>query len=67
MKSPMVEERSPCLKCERLKRNKLECAASCEELEKFREKLHRCLLTEEDSTEYRIPGLERTPRYSTVG
>ena len=63
----MIEERSPCLKCERLKRNKLECAASCGELEKFNEKLHHCQLTEEDSTEYRIPGLERTPRCTIDG
>ena len=61
----MVEERSPCLKCEHLKKSKLECAASCEELEKFKRKLHRCLLTAENSTEYGIPGSERIPRCPT--
>lgn len=59
-KAPMVVERSPCLRCKRLKKNKLECAASCEELDKFKEQLHHSLLTQEDSTDYRIPGLERT-------
>ena len=63
-KAPMVEERSPCLQCERLKKNKLECAASCEELDKFKEELQHCPLNQEDSTDYRIPGLERTRSYT---
>ncbi len=60
----MVEKRSPCLKCERLEKNKLECAASCDELDQFKEGLHHCLLTQEDSTDYRIPGLQRTRCYT---
>ena len=62
----MRAERSPCLQCERLKKDKYECAPSCKQLEMYMEKLPYCLLTGEDLTYYRMPGLERTPAHLSL-
>jgi hypothetical protein len=52
----MSEERSPCLQCERLSMDKVECSGWCEKLENFMERLPYSLLSGEDLTEYGIPG-----------
>ena len=59
----MHGERSPCLQCERLLMDKVECSRWCEELENFVESLPYSLLSGEDLTEYGIPGVQRTPVY----
>jgi hypothetical protein len=59
----MREERSPCLQCERLSMDKIECSGWCEKLENFMERLPYSLLSGEDLTEYGIPGAQRTPVY----
>jgi hypothetical protein len=56
-------DRSPCIQCDRLKRSKLECADSCEELEIYQQSLPRFTLWRGDYTDCGIPGLERTPIY----
>ena len=62
----MYAERSPCLQCERLTKDKSECASSCEELQRYMEKLPYFALTGEDLTSYRIPGVERTPAHLSL-
>ena len=62
----MRAERSPCLQCERLTKDKCECAQSCKQLEMYMENLPYFWLTGEDLTYYRIPGLERTPAYLSL-
>ena len=59
----MREERSLCLQCERLTMDKVECAGSCEELDRFIERLPYFLLSGEDLADYAIPGSLRTPAY----
>jgi hypothetical protein len=59
----MTEKRSPCLRCERLEKDKDECARSCEELQRYREDLPYGLLSGEDMSDYHIPGTARTPSY----
>lgn len=59
----MPKERSPCLQCERLPMDKVECAGGCEKLENFIEHLPYYLLSGEDLTEYGIPGARRTPAH----
>ena len=55
----MSKERSPCFQCERLKKDKLDCARSCEPLHEYMESLPYFLMSQDDSTSYRVPGLER--------
>jgi hypothetical protein len=59
----MTEKRSPCLRCERLGKDKDQCARSCQELDRYREELPYGLLSGEDLSDYYIPGTERTPSY----
>jgi hypothetical protein len=59
----MGEQRSPCVQCEHLEHNKLECAAGCEKLEAFQETLSRGLLWGGEQISYGIPGTERKPIY----
>ena len=59
----MSEERSPCLECERLKENKVECAGSCERLDRYQERQPHFSLWRGEPTYYVVPGLERTSHY----
>ena len=62
----MAEERSPCLQCERVNKNKNECVGSCEELVRYQEGLPSYSLWREDPDCYHIPGLERTRSYPSI-
>jgi hypothetical protein len=55
----MVKRRSPCYHCERLNKSKYECARSCEELAKYKERLSQYVLSRQDTPYYSIPGSER--------
>ena len=57
------EERSPCITCERLKKNKNECADSCEKLKTYQESSPHLTLYGETPGYYTMPGLQRTPSY----
>ena len=59
----MSEQRSPCIQCEHLGEDKVECAASCEKLEAFQENLSRFSLWGGEDASYGFPGLERKPIY----
>lgn len=59
----MEEERSPCLECERVNKNKNDCVSLCEELDRYQEGLPYFSLWKEDPACYFIPGLERTRTY----
>ena len=59
----MGEQRSPCIQCEHLGDNKLQCAAGCEELEAFQENLSHFSLWGREQISYGIPGMERKPIY----
>jgi hypothetical protein len=59
----MDGQRSPCIQCEHLEDNKLECAAGCEKLEAFQENLHPFSLWGGEDVSYGFPGLERKPMY----
>jgi hypothetical protein len=58
-----AEERSPCIGCDRLKKNKKRCAQSCEKLEMYQESLPRLTLWRGESSYHGLPGLQRTPSY----
>jgi len=57
------EERSPCITCERLKKNKNECADSCEKLHAYQEGSPHLTLYGGNPGTYTMPGLQRTPNY----
>jgi hypothetical protein len=57
------EERSPCITCERLKKNKNECADSCEKLQAYQESSPHLTLYRGNPGYYTMPGLQRTPNY----
>ena len=50
----ILEERSPCLRCERLRKNKLECAELCEKRKMYVRKLPYFLLSTEDLNDFSI-------------
>ena len=56
----MSEEKSPCLQCERVNKNKNECVDSCDELDRYQEGLPGLSLWKGNPVSYIIPGLERT-------
>jgi hypothetical protein len=62
----MSEERSPCLRCERVNKNKNECVGSCQELDRYQEGLPYLSLWRGDPVCYLIPGLERTRSHPGV-
>lgn len=57
------EERSPCITCERLNKNKNECADSCEKLKIYQERSPNLTLYSGNAWYYIMPGLQRTPSY----
>jgi hypothetical protein len=59
----MSERRSPCMDCEHLSEDKLECATGCEKLEAFQENLPHFSLWGGEDASCSIPGLERKPIY----
>ncbi|HVP79796.1 MAG TPA: hypothetical protein VMV04_18080 [Thermodesulfobacteriota bacterium] len=59
----MSEQRSPCIHCEHLSEDKLQCAAACEKLEAFQEDLPHFSLWGGEDASYGFPGLERKPIY----
>lgn len=60
------EERSPCVRCERLDKNKNECADSCEKLKMYQERSPHLTLYKGTSDYYSMPGLQRTPSYRSM-
>ncbi len=62
----MSEDKSPCLQCERVNKNKNECVGSCQELDTYREGLPCFSLWRENPVCYSVPGLERTRSYPAV-
>ena len=62
----MSEEKSPCLQCERVNKNKNECSGSCEELKKYQQGLPYLSLWREDPVCYIIPGIERARSYPSI-
>ena len=59
----MGEQRSPCIQCEHLGEDKVECATGCEKLEAFQENLPHFSLWGGEDASYGFPGLERKPIY----
>jgi hypothetical protein len=57
----VAEERSPCMMCDRLKRNKNECADSCDKLKMYQERSPKLTLYSGTFSYYTMPGLQRTP------
>ena len=55
------DDRSPCIQCDRVKRNKSECADSCEKLEMYQESLPQFTLWRDNPSYYSVPGLHRIP------
>jgi len=59
----VAEERSPCVECERLKRNKNECADSCEKLKMYQARSPKLTLYSGTFSYHTMPGMQRTPSY----
>lgn len=59
----MKDQKSPCLQCERLAKDKFECAETCKELEFFQERLPLVTLWRGDPIVYNIPHFQRTRTY----
>ncbi len=57
------EERSPCIGCERINKNKNECADSCEKLKIYQERSPNLTLYSGTSGYHIMPGLQRIPSY----
>jgi hypothetical protein len=61
-----AEERSPCITCDRLNRNKNECADTCEKLKAYQERSPKLTLYSGTFSHYTMPGLQRTPSYRSM-
>jgi len=61
-----VEERSPCVTCERLNKSKNKCADSCEKLRMYQENSPTLTLWNGTPGYYTMPGMQRTPSYRSL-